>query len=106
MNRNRMVRVRGEIRRWAIALSELPSLRTATMMALESLAHPRNETPISSHKMEGVHPHRLTPVITPTMGPAAAIDLKWYPYNTFRLAGMKSTPSLYIRAGVARLGSA
>jgi hypothetical protein len=34
-------------------------------------------TPTISHKMAGTHPHRFVAVITPTIGPAAAIDLKW-----------------------------
>ena len=34
MNTNRIRRVRGEISRWAIALSEFPSFRTAIMIAL------------------------------------------------------------------------
>ncbi len=29
-----------------------------------------------SHKMDGSQPHRLVAAITPTIGPAAAIDLK------------------------------
>ncbi len=34
------------------------------------------------------------------------MDLNWYPNSTLELAGMKSTPSLYILAGVALFGSA
>src|SRR5437870_1761156 len=30
-----------------------------------------------SHRMAGSQPHRLVAAITPTIGPAAAIDLKW-----------------------------
>ena len=33
MNTNRIMRVRGAISLWAMAESELPSLRTATMIA-------------------------------------------------------------------------
>jgi len=42
----------------------------------------------------------------PTMGPAPAMDLNWYPNRTFLLVGMNSTPSMYMTAGVALLGSA
>jgi hypothetical protein len=34
-------------------------------------------TPTMSQTIEGTQPHRFAAVITPTMGPAAAIDLKW-----------------------------
>ena len=33
-------------------------------------------TPIISQRIEGSQPHKLAAVMTPTMGPAAAIDLK------------------------------
>ena len=55
--------------------------------------------------MAGSHPHRVAATMAPTMGPAAAIDLKWYPNRMFLLVGMKSTPSMYRVAGVFRLGS-
>ena len=65
-----------------------------------------NITPSTSQTRLGNHPQSAAAVMAPTIGPAAAIDLKWYPYRTLRLVGMKSTPSMYILAGVARFGSA
>src|SRR6184192_2544709 len=86
MNTNRIVRVRGDTRRWAIA-------------------EPRKDTPRISHTIAGNQPQRLAATIAPMMGPAAAIDLKWYPNRMLRLVGMKSTPSIYRTAGVLRFGS-
>ena len=63
------------------------------------------KTPRINHKSAGSQPH-WTATIGPTMGPSAAMDLNWYPNSTLELAGMKSTPSLYILAGVALFGSA
>src|SRR5712692_2970572 len=60
-----------------------------------------NITPRNSQTIDGSQPQMLAAVMAPTIGPAAAMDLKWYPYSTLRLAGTKSTPSMYRVAGVA-----
>src|SRR2546426_12241690 len=64
-----------------------------------------NDTPRTSQMIAGSQPQRLAATMAPTIGPAAAIDLKWYPNRMLRFVGMKSTPSMYRVAGVARFGS-
>src|SRR5512140_1827891 len=105
MKTNRIVRVRGAISLCEMALRLFPSLRTESMIAEESLTQPMKLTPTPRETRAGNQPQMLAAVIGPTIGPAAAIDLKWYPYRTFFDVGMKSTPSMYIRAGVAFLAS-
>src|SRR5262245_14187016 len=63
------------------------------------------EKPSTSQMSAGSQPHNEPATIAPTIGPAAAMDWKWYPNRMFLLVGMKSTPSMYSVAGVARLGS-
>ena len=64
-----------------------------TKSVAKSCTPPMRIEPATIQTRAGSQPKAVAAMIGPTIGPAPAIDEKWWPRRTARLAGTRSTPS-------------
>ena len=83
---------------------DLPSFFTEAYNAVKSCTAPKKIPPTIIHKKAGSQPY-IAAIIGPVTGPAPVIEENWWE-NTVNLdAGVKSWPSLYLKAGVFAFSS-
>ena len=87
-----------------ISPMDLPLFLTDASIEPKSLAAPKNNPPMMTHNVTGIHP-KIAAWMGPVIGPAPAMDEKWCPSSTDGFAGTKSTPSYSVWAGVSLDGS-
>ena len=69
-----------------ISPMDLPSWRTEANRAPKSWTPPKKMPPIRIHSVQASHPKPAAPM-GPVMGPAPAMDEKWWPIRMGALAG-------------------
>ena len=80
---------------------ERPPWRTERKSDTMSCTAPMKMQPIITQATTAPQP-KYAAAIGPTIGPAPAIDAKWWPKRTAGCAGTKSMPSPCVWAGVSR----
>ena len=83
--------------------SVCPLWRMEANSAPKSCMAPKKMPPMSTHRSTGTQP-KMAAWMGPLMGPAPAMDEKWWPIRTAGLAGTKSLLSNLVCAGVGRSG--
>ena len=81
-----------------------PPWRIDRKSEIMSCAAPMKMQPRTIHRATDAQPNSAART-GPTIGPAPAMAAKWWPKSTVGCAGMKSTPSFFVCAGVGIDGS-
>src|SRR5699024_1220038 len=98
INKNRIF-PRLPIKFSAIVPMDCPLLRTDKANVPKSCTPAASTVPRMTHKNAGPQ-HQYTAMAGPKIGAAPATEEKWCHHNTNLFVGTKSTPSLYLCAGV------